>query len=169
MAEAKASKKAAPARKVARKKVAAKKAPAKKAAAKKAPGRKTPAKKVAAKRKPAPRAKADLKANAIESGRKALQAGLGVYGMAYDQILENLETVQSQVDEAQAKLNERRKQAEKLYEALVKRGKAVEKDALKAFEDLELDALTDRAAFDEQMAKAKSKFDALRTKVSKLI
>ena len=91
MAEAKASKKAAPARKVTRKKVAAKKAPAKKAAAKKAPGRKTPAKKVAAKRKPAPRAKADLKANAIESGRKALQAGLGVYGMAYDQILENLE------------------------------------------------------------------------------
>jgi len=169
MAEAKASKKAAPAPKVARKKVAAKKAPAKKAAAKKAPGRKTPAKKVAAKRKTAPRAKADLKANAIESGRKALQAGLGVYGMAYDQILENLETVQSQVDEAQAKLNERRKQAEKLYEALVKRGKAVEKDALKAFEDLELDALTDRAAFDDQMAKAKSKFDALRTKVSKLI
>ena len=88
---------------------------------------------------------------------------------AYDQILENLETVQSQVDEAQAKLNERRKQAEKLYEALVNRGKSVEKDALKAFEDLELDALTDRAAFDDQMAKAKSKFDALRTKVSKLI
>ena len=164
MAEAKTSKKATPARKTVRKKVTAKKAPAKKA-----PARKTPAKKVAAKRKAAPRAKADLKATAIESGHKALQAGLGVYGMAYDQILENLESVQSQVDEAQAKLNERRKQAEKLYDALVKRGKAVEKEALKAFEDLELDALTDRAVFDAQMEKAKSKFDALRTKVGKLI
>ena len=104
---------------------------------------------------------------AVETSRNALRAGLGVYGMAYDQVLEQLEMLQSQVDEAQGKLNDRRKQAEAVYENLVKRGTAVEKDALKAFEDLELDALTDRTMLDEQMSKAKARFDDLRAKVTK--
>ncbi|MDG1065855.1 MAG: hypothetical protein P8O91_06540 [Luminiphilus sp.] len=171
MAETKAK---APARKtpakkaVASKKVAPKKAAAKKTAAKKAPVKaaaaKTRAKRSATTSKTAAR---DLRSVAVETSRNALRAGLGVYGMAYDQVLEQLEQLQSQVDDAQGKLNERRKQAEAVYETLVKRGTAVEKDALKAFEDLELDALTDRTMLDEQMSKAKARFDDLRAKVTK--
>ena len=171
MADTKATPKArrTPAKKsVASKKIAPKKAAAKKPAAKKAPAKaataKTRAKRPAAASKAASR---DLRAVAVETSRNALRAGLGVYGMAYDQMLEQLEMLQSQVDDAQGKLNERRKQAEAVYETLVKRGTAVEKDALKAFEDLELDALTDRTMLDEQMSKAKARFDDLRAKVTK--
>ena len=170
MADTKATPKArkTPAKKaVASKKIAPKKAAVKKPAAKKAPAKattaKTRTKRSAAASKAAPR---DLRAVAVETSRNALRAGLGVYGMAYDQVLEQLEMLQSQVDEAQGKLNDRRKQAEAVYENLVKRG-TVEKDALKAFEDLELDALTDRTMLDEQMSKAKARFDDLRAKVTK--
>ncbi len=160
-----APKKAAPKRKAAAKKAPAKKATAKKAAVKKTPARKTAAKKAPG-RKKAP-AKRDLRAVAVETSRNALRAGLGVYGMAYDQMLDQFETLQKQVDEAQSKLDERRKQAEDLYQSLVKRGTAVEKDALKAFEDLELEALTDRAMLEQQMKKAKSRFEDLRAKLKK--
>jgi predicted nuclease with TOPRIM domain len=149
------ARKAAPKRKT-----AAKKAPAKKAAAKKTTSRaKTSAQKPAAKR--------DLRAVAVETGRNALRAGLGVYGKAYDQMQEQFEALQKQVDEAQNRLDSRRKQAEELYESLVKRGAMVEQDALKAFEDLELDALTDRSKLEEQMTKAKARFEALRAKLKK--
>ena len=154
--------KAAPkARKAApKRKTAAKKAPAKKANAKKTASRtKTSAKKTPTKR--------DLRAVAVETGRNALRAGLGVYGKAYDQMQEQFETLQKQVDEAQSRLDSRRKQAEELYASLVKRGAIVEQDALKAFEDLELDALTDRSKLEEQMAKAKARFEALRAKLKK--
>ncbi len=158
-AKAKAKTRKAPAKKAtAAKKTAPRKAAAKPAAAK------TRAKRATASRKAAPR---DLRAVAVETSRNALRAGLGVYGMAYDQMVEQLEALQSQVDEAQGKLNERRKQAEALYESLVKRGAAVEQEAIKAFEDLELDALTDRTMLDEQMSKAKARFDELRAKVTK--
>jgi predicted nuclease with TOPRIM domain len=149
------ARKAAPKRKT-----AAKKTPAKKAAAKKTTSRaKTSAQKPAAKR--------DLRAVAVETGRNALRAGLGVYGKAYDQMQEQFEALQKQVDEAQNRLDSRRKQAEELYESLVKRGAMVEQDALKAFEDLELDALTDRSKLEEQMTKAKARFEALRAKLKK--
>jgi len=156
MAEAKT--KAAP--KAAVKKAAVKKVPAK---AKKAPAKKKPAAKTRANAK----AKTRARPKAIDTGRKALLAGLGVYGKAYDQVLEQFATLQEQVDEAQNRLAERRKQAEDLYKSLVKRGTAVEKEALKALADLELDSLADRSKLEAQMKKAKSRFDDLKTKFGK--
>ena len=152
MAEAKT--KAAP------KKATAKKAPAK---AKKAPAKKKPA----AKTKASTKGKTRARPKAIDTGRNALLAGLGVYGKAYDQALEQFANLQEQVDEAQTRLTERRKQAEDLYKALIKRGTAVEKEALKALADLELDSLADRSKLEAQMKKAKSRFDDLKTKFGK--
>ena len=160
MAETKTAAKAkAKTRKTPAKKTAPRKAAAKSTAAK------TRAKRATNSRKTTPR---DLRSVAVETSRNALRAGLGVYGMAYDQMVEQLEALQSQVDEAQGKLNERRKQAEALYDSLVKRGTTVEQEAIKAFEDLELDALTDRTLLDEQMGKAKARFDELRAKISRV-
>ena len=146
------------------------KAAKKKAAAKRAPAK---AKKASAKRKPAAKTKASTKGKtrarpkAIDTGRNALLAGLGVYGKAYDQALEQFANLQEQVDEAQTRLTERRKQAEDLYKSLIKRGTAVEKEALKALADLELDSLADRSKLEAQMKKAKSRFDDLKTKFGK--
>lgn len=154
------ARKAAPKRKIAAKKATAKKATSKKTSAKQTASRaQTSGKKSAAKR--------NLRAVAVETGRNALRAGLGVYGKAYDQMQEQFETLQKQVDEAQSRLDSRRKQAEELYESLIERGTAVEKEALKAFEDLELDALTDRSKLEEQMTKAKARFEELRAKLKK--
>ena len=158
----------------AKKAVASKKAAPKKTAAKKTAPKKAPAKATTAKtraKRPAAASKAaakDLRSVAVETSRNALRAGLGVYGMAYDQVLEQLEMLQSQVDDAQGKLNERRKQAENLYKSLIKRGSAVEKDALKALADLELDSLADRSKLEAQMKKAKSRFDDLKGKFGKV-
>jgi hypothetical protein len=154
------ARKAAPKRKT-----AAKKAPAKSAAIKKATVKKTTSSAKTSAKKPA--TKRDLRTVAVETGRNALRAGLGVYGKAYDQMQEQFEALQKQVDEAQNRLDSRRKQAEELYESLVKRGALVEQDALKAFEDLELDALTDRSKLEEQMTKAKARFETLRAKLKK--
>ena len=147
-----------------RKPAARKTTPAKKSAPRKTSA-KTSAKKTGTSRaKAAPQ---DFRTKAVAKSREALRAGLGVYGMAYDQALEQLEALQVQVDDAQTKLNERREQAEAIYKSLVKRGAEVEKDAVKAFEDLELEAFTDRTLLEEQMSKAKARFDALRSKLSK--
>jgi len=156
MAEAKT--KAAP--KAAARKATAKKAPAK---AKRAPAKRKPA----AKTKASTRGKTRARPKTIDTGRKALLAGLGVYGKAYDQALEQFANLQEQVDEAQTRLTERRKQAEDLYKSLIKRGTAVEKEALKALADLELDSLADRSKLEAQMKKAKSRFDDLKTKFGK--
>ena len=156
MAEAKT--RAAP--KAAAKKAAAKKAPAK---AKKAPAKKKPA----AKTKVSTKGKTRARPKAIDTGRNALLAGLGVYGKAYDQVLEQFSNLQEQVDEAQTRLTERRQQAEDLYKSLIKRGTAVEKEALKALADLEIDSLADRSKLEAQMKKAKSRFDDLKTKLGK--
>ena len=158
MAEAK--RKAAP--KAAAKKAAVKKAPAK---AKKAPAKKKPAAKTQA--KASTKAKTRARPKAIDTGRNALLAGLGVYGKAYDQLLEQFSTLQEQVDEAQSRLTERRKQAEELYKSLIKRGTAVEKDALKALADLDLDSLADRSKLEAQMKKAMARFEDLRGKFGK--
>ena len=93
MAEAKT--KAAP-------KAAVKEASAK---AKKAPAKKKPA----AKTKASTKGKTRARPKAIDTGRNALLAGLGVYGKAYDQVLEQFANLQEQVDEAQTRLTERRK------------------------------------------------------------
>ena len=149
---------------------ATRKAAAKKVTAKKAP---TQGKKALAKRKPAAKSKASTKGKtrarpkAIDTGRNALLAGLGVYGKAYDQALEQFANLQEQVDEAQTRLTERRKQAEDLYKSLIKRGTAVEKEALKALADLELDSLADRSKLEAQMKRAKSRFDDLKTRFGK--
>ncbi|MDA8620399.1 hypothetical protein N9L28_06490, partial [Luminiphilus sp.] len=82
-------------------------------------------------------------------------------------LLEQFSSLQEQVDDAQSRLTERRKQAEDLYKSLVKRGTTVEKDALKALADLELDSLADRSKLEAQMKKAKSRFEELRTKFGK--
>jgi len=50
---------------------------------------------------------------------------------------------------------------------LIKRGSAVEKDALKALADLELDSLADRSELEVQMKKAQSRFDELKSKFGK--
>lgn len=150
---------------------AAPKAAVKKTAVKKAP---TKVKKAPAKKKSAPKTKATTKAKtrarpkAVDTGRNALLAGLGVYGKAYDRVLEQFSSLQEQVDEAQSRLTERRKQAEDLYKALIKRGTAVEKDALQALADLELDSLADRSKLEAQMKRAKSRFDDLKSKFGKV-
>ena len=111
MAEAKRKAKA----KVAPKKATAKKAVAKKVAAKKTVAKKTTVK-TKAKAKAQPKAKASSKKRArpaaVDTGRKALLAGLGVYGKAYDQVLEQFAGMQEQVDDAQNRLSASRKQAE---------------------------------------------------------
>ncbi len=158
MAEAKT--RAAP--KATAKKAAVKKAPAK---AKKSPAKKKPAAKTEA--KASTKAKTRARPKAFDTGRNALLAGLGVYGKAYDQMLEQFASLQEQVDEAQSRLTERRKQAEDLYKSLIRRGTAVEKDALKALADLELDSLADRSKLESQMKRAKSRFDDLKSKFGK--
>ena len=167
MAEAKVKAKA---------KGAPKKATAKKAATKKVAAKKTVAKKPAVKTKAkakaaAPKAKASSKKRArpaaVDTGRKALLAGLGVYGKAYDQVLEQFAGMQEQVDDAQNRLSASRKQAEAIYQSLVKRGSAVEKDALRALADLELDSLADRTKLEAQMKKAKARFNQLKAKFGK--
>ena len=163
----------AEAKRKAKAKVAPKKATAKKAAAKKVAAKKTVAKKTAVKTKAKaqPKAKASSKKRArpaaVDTGRKALLAGLGVYGKAYDQVLEQFAGMQEQVDDAQNRLSASRKQAEAIYQSLVKRGSAVEKDALRALADLELDSLADRTKLEAQMKKAKARFDQLKAKFGK--
>tara|TARA_B100000161_G_C33308687_1_gene306092 strand:+ start:104 stop:586 length:483 start_codon:yes stop_codon:yes gene_type:complete len=159
MAEAKT--KAAP--KAAVEKTAVKKAPTK---VKKAPAKKKLASKTKA--KATTKAKTRARPKAVDTGRNALLAGLGVYGKAYDRVLKQFSSLQEQVDEAQSRLTERRKQAEDLYKALIKRGTAVEKDALQALADLELDSLADRSKLEAQMKRAKSRFDDLKSKFGKV-
>ena len=150
---------------------APKKATAKKAATKKVAAKKTVAKKPAVKTKAKAKAKASSKKRArpaaVDTGRKALLAGLGVYGKAYDQVLEQFSGMQEQVDDAQNRLSASRKQAEAIYQSLVERGSAVEKDALRALADLELDSLADRTKLEAQMKKAKARFDQLKAKFGK--
>ena len=153
--------KAAP--KAAVKKTAVKKAPTK---VKKAPAKKKLASKTKA--KATTKAKTRARPKAVDTGRNALLAGLGVYGKAYDRVLKQFSSLQEQVDEAQSRLTERRKQAEDLYKALIKRGTAVEKDALQALADLELDSLADRSKLEAQMKRAKARFDDLKSKFGKV-
>jgi hypothetical protein len=62
-------------------------------------------------------------------------------------------------------LEGRRKNADKVYKELVKRGKKVEKNAKGAIDELELDSLTDRRKLEQQMKKAKARFEELKESV----
>ncbi len=152
---AEATEKAAPKTKpAAKRKPAAKKAAAKKTAARKPAARKAAPKKTARKSSP------DFAKRAQEAGRKAFLASLGFYGKAFDQVEEQYSSLQEE-------LEARRKKADKLYNELVKRGEKVEKQAKKAVEDIELpkfelDSLTDRKKLEEQLDKAKARFEELR-------
>lgn len=135
-----------------------------------APKRKpTPKRKTVAARKPAAKHVAprkstpDFAANAQETGRNVLLAGLGFYGKAYDQ-------AQEQFDALQKRIKARRANADKVYKELVKRGKKVEKDAKVALGDLELpklelDSLADRKKLEQQLKKARARFNELKESV----
>ena len=132
-----------------------------------APKRKPTPKRKPAARKPAARRAAPKKVNktfavnAQETGREVFLAGLGFYGKAYDQ-------AQERFDELQKELKSRRKNADKVYKELVKRGKKVEKDAKDAIDDMDipnLDDLTDRKKLEEQLKKAKARFEELKKSV----
>jgi len=159
------ARKTAPKRKTAPRKTAAqrKPAPKRKAAPRKAAPRKTTARKNTA-RKAAPRKSTpDFTERAQEAGRNAFLAGLGFYGKAYDQAQERFDSLQSRMEK-------RRKDADKLYKELVKRGQRVEKDARSALDDLELpkidlDNLTDRKKLEAQIEKARARLEELRESV----
>jgi len=145
------------------KKAAPKKAAAKRKAAPKKTAARKPVAKKAAPKKAAKKAAPDFATRAQEAGRKAFLASLGFYGKAFDQ-------VQEQFNNAQEELEARRKKADKLYNELVKRGEKVEKEAKKAVDEIELpkfelDSLTDRKKLDEQLDKAKARFEELRDEV----
>lgn len=125
--------------------------------------------KPAVKRKPAPKRAApkqaapDFAANVQDTGRNVYLAGLGFYGKAYDQ-------AQEQLGSLQKRLEQRRKNADKLYKELVKRGEKLEKDAKGAIQDielpkLELESLTDRKKLEQRLKKAKARFAELKNSV----
>lgn len=126
------------------------------------------ARKPAVKRKPAPKRAApkkpvlDLAANAQDAGRNVYLAGLGFYGKAFDQ-------AQEQFDSLQKRMEQRRKNADKLYKELVKRGEKLEKDAKGVIQDIELpkqlENLTDRKKLEQQLKLAKARFAKLKKQV----
>ncbi|MEM6582363.1 MAG: hypothetical protein AAF699_13880 [Pseudomonadota bacterium] len=126
--------------------------------------RKTAARKTTAKRKPAAKpAKKPvrLQDRVTEAGRDAFLASLGFYGMAYDQL-------QDQVKVVEGELSSRRKKADKLYRDMVKRGAKVEKKALDAIDDIELPAELlpfDREAIEARIDQAKARFEQLKETV----
>lgn len=140
-----------------------------KTAAKRKPATRKPAKrKPATRRKPAARKAATPKSpaqrfatNAQETGHEVFLAGLGFYGKVYDQAQERL-------DDLQKELKARRKNADKVYKDLVKRGKKVEKDARSAIDDMDIpsfDELTDRKKLEQQLKKAQARFEELKKQV----
>ena len=118
----------------------------------------SPKRKPAAKRA-APKAGKNFAANAQETGHEVFLAGLGFYGKAYDQARERLDGLQKE-------LKARRKNADKVYKDLVKRGKKVEKDAKGALDDIpKLDDLADRRKLEQRLKKARARFEELRKSV----
>ena len=100
---------------------------------------------------------------AQDVAHNAVLLTLGFYGKAYDQAQEQMTAMQKQ-------LQARRKNADKLYKELVKRGAKLEKEAKGAIKDmdlpkLELDTLTDRKKLEKQLDKAKARFSDLKKSV----
>jgi len=115
-------------------------------------------------KKPAPKKPTvAISSNAQDTGRSVLLAGLGFYGKAYDQAQEQITSLQKQ-------LEQRRKKADKLYKELVKRGEKLEKDAKGALKEIELPkielaSLADRKKLEQQLKKAKARFEELKDSV----
>lgn len=126
-------------------------------------GRSTTGSSTGGRRRAAARRTTSLQERVGEAGRKAFLAGLGFYGLAYDQMQEQFRNVE---DELQA----RRKKADKLYADMVKRGEKVEKQARKRLDGmelpkLELDELTDRSKIEARIDRARERFAELRESV----
>jgi polyhydroxyalkanoate synthesis regulator phasin len=155
---------AKPARKRAPRVAAAKKATvAKKAATKKATAT-TTRRASAAKAKPAASQAAEAKssktASAFELPRKAVLAGLGVYGKAFDQVQTHLKTLNEEIAT-------RRSKASDLYQELVSRGEKIESEAKEKLADIDtskfnLNKLADRELIEARIDQAKAKFEQLR-------
>jgi polyhydroxyalkanoate synthesis regulator phasin len=149
----------------------AKKAPARKAAAKKSTAKKTTAKKSTAKksttRKATPKqaAQPNFAVKAQENARNVFLAGLGFYGKAFEE-------AQNQIEDAQARMKQRREKAEDLFNELVKRGEKVESEAKKRIKDIELPELKladrdeVRMEIRARLDKARESFDALRESIT---
>jgi septation ring formation regulator EzrA len=143
-------------------KPAAKRAAAKKPAAKKA-ATTTKTRRTAAKAKPAAaktEAKVETKETAFDVSRKAVLAGLGAYGKAFDQ-------VQSRIKSLNDELETRRSKASELYNELVARGEKIESEAKEKLADIDtkkfgIDKIADRAAIEARIEKAKGRFERLR-------
>ena len=162
----------------ARRTTAAKKAPVKKVAAK-ATTRKsatdtaeatkttaTKTRRTAAKAKPAAaktRAKSKpetAKESAFELPRKAVLAGLGVYGKAFDEVQTRLKSLNEELEAQRGKASE-------LYKELVARGEKVETEAKEKLADIDtskfaIAKLADREAIEARIEKAKGRFERLR-------
>lgn len=125
-----------------------------------AAGRRPAAQRGTAARGSAGKAAPDFAARAQEAGRNAFLASLGFYGKAFDQ-------AQEQFSHLQEQLEERRGKAETLYQELVTRGRRIEKDAWEALQEielprLELESLTDRKRLEDQLDKARARFQELK-------
>ena len=123
-------------------------------------GRGSATKRKTAARKSTGKATPDFAARAREAGRNAFLASLGFYGKAFDQAQEQFSCLQEQ-------LEERRGNAEALYQELIRRGRKVENDARDALQDIELpgleiESLTDRKRLEGQLEKARSSFKELK-------
>lgn len=122
--------------------------------------RRPAAKRATAARRSTGKATPDFAACAREAGRNAFLASLGFYGKAFDQ-------AQEQFSHLQEQLEERRGKAETFYQELVRRGRKVEKDTREAMQEielprLELESLTDRRRLEDQLDKARARFEELK-------
>ncbi len=135
--------KAAPKRRTAARKTTARKTTTRKPAARKTTARKTT-------RKAAARKQETFFDKAQQSGRRVFLASLGVYGKLFDE-------AEDQLKAARKRAEARRKQADKLYAELIKRGEKLEKEAKKSIDDIELPK-----EWDKQVEKARGAFDDIK-------
>lgn len=92
--------------------------------------------------------------------RKAVLAGLGVYGKAFDQVQTHLKTLNEEIAT-------RRSKASDLYQELVSRGEKIESEAKEKLADIDtskfnLNKLADRELIEARIDQAKAKFEQLR-------
>ena len=156
--------KRAPRAAAAKKATVAKKTPVAKKAATKKTTATTTRRASAAKAKPAASKSAEAKtsraASAFELPRKAVLAGLGVYGKAFDQVQTHLKTLNEEIAT-------RRSKASDLYKELVIRGEKIESEAKEKLADIDtskfnLNKLADRELIEARIYQAKAKFEQLR-------
>jgi len=138
-------------------KTTARKTTARKTVTRKAATRNTTARK-AAPRKTAAKAQPTALEQAQELTRKLYLVSLGVYGVVFDSVEEQVKAVEERVTSS-------RKSADKVVNNLVKRGEKLEKEARKSIDDIDLPTF-DRAEFDKQLEKAKERFEELKETIN---